>query len=156
MTPLADDAFELPPTDGVAAVWPLHDLDRMLAESDVVAVCCPLTPETRNLLDDAAFSRMKRGAYVVNVTRGEIIDGEALVAALKDGRCGGAALDVAPGEPLPSDHPLFTLPNVAMTPHTAGASQLRAPRNIARFCENLRRARQRQPLLGIVDKQLGY
>jgi phosphoglycerate dehydrogenase-like enzyme len=156
MTPLAVDAFELPPSDGVASVWPLHDLDRLLAESDVVAVCCPLTPETRNLLDDGAFSRMKRGAYVVNVTRGEIIDSDALVAALQDGRCGGAALDVAPGEPLAADHALFTLPNVAMTPHTAGASQLRAPRNIARFCENLRRARQRQPLLGVVDKQLGY
>jgi phosphoglycerate dehydrogenase-like enzyme len=99
---------------------------------------------------------MKRGALLVNVTRGEIIDGEALVRALHDGRCGGAALDVTPLEPLPADHPLWTCENVVMTPHTAGASQLRAARNLDRFCENLRRVRVGEPLLGVVDKQLGY
>jgi phosphoglycerate dehydrogenase-like enzyme len=156
MQPIAVDAWEVPPSDGVDSVWGLDRLDDLLGRSDVVAVCCPLTAETRGLLDERAFSTMKRGAMVVNVTRGEIIDGEALVGALADGRCGGAALDVAPIEPLPADHPLWTFPNVVMTPHTAGASQLRAPRNIARFCENLRRAREGKPLLGVVDKQLGY
>lgn len=156
MTPLAVDAWEVPPSDGVQAVWPLSQLDDLLAQSDVVAICCPLTPETHALLDDRAFSTMKRGAIVVNVTRGEIIDGDALVKALEDGRCGGAALDVAPQEPLPAGHPLWSLPNVMMTPHTAGASQHRAPRNIARFCDNLRRAREGKPLVGVVDKTLGY
>jgi phosphoglycerate dehydrogenase-like enzyme len=115
-----------------------------------------MTGQTKDLFDDAAFSQMKRGAFLVNVTRGEIINGEALVRALQGGRCAGAALDVAPLEPLPADHPLWTLGNVVMTPHTAGASQLRAPRNLDRFCENLRRARTGEPLVGIVDKQLGY
>ena len=92
----------------------------------------------------------------MNVTRGEIIDGEALVTALRDGRCGGAALDVAPEEPLPPDHPLWSFDNVVMTPHTAGASQLRGPRNIARFCENLRLAQAGSPLTGVVDKQAGF
>ena len=92
----------------------------------------------------------------MNVTRGEIIDGDALVAALTDGRCGGAALDVAPEEPLPDDHPLWGFDNVVMTPHTAGASQLRGPRNIARFCDNLRRAQNGEPLSGVVDKQAGF
>lgn len=153
---LAVDAHAVAASDGVVEVWPMRRLHELLGVSDVVAIGAPLTPETRGLFDDKAFSAFKRGALLVNVTRGEIVDGDALVAALRDGRCGGAALDVAPIEPLPADHPLWSFDNVAMTPHTAGASQLRAPRNVARFCENLERARRGQPLLGVVDKQLGY
>jgi len=156
MNVLALDEWPVPPSDGVSDVWGRDRLPELLAASDVVAVCCPLSPKTRNLFDDAAFTQMKRGAFLVNVTRGEIMDGDALVRALQDGRCGGAALDVAPLEPLPADHPLWTLENVVMTPHTAGASQLRAPRNLERFCENLRRVRMGEPLLGAIDKQLGY
>jgi phosphoglycerate dehydrogenase-like enzyme len=156
MRVLAVDAWPVEPSDGVAEVWPLTRLPELLATSDVVGIGCPLTPETRGLLDDKAFSQMKRGALLVNVTRGEVVDGDALVRALEDGRCGGAALDVAPQEPLPAEHPLWRFPNVVMTPHTAGASQLRGPRNIARFCENLRRARSGEPLVGVVDKRLGY
>ena len=137
-------------------MWRRDRLPELLAASDVIAVCCPLTAETRNLFNDTTFTQMKRGAFLVNVTRGEIIDGDALVRALRDGRCGGAGLDVAPLEPLPADHPLWTLESVVMTPHTAGASQLRASRNLDRFCENLRRVRTGEPLLGVVDKQLGY
>ena len=102
--------------------------------------CSPHRRDPRGLFDDTRFAAMKPGALLVNVTRGEIVDGDALVRALRSGRLGGAALDVAPIEPLPADHPLWTFDNVVMTPHTAGASQLRGPRNIARFCENLRRA----------------
>jgi phosphoglycerate dehydrogenase-like enzyme len=152
----AVDALAVPPSDGVEEVWTLDRLDDLLATSDVVAIGAPLTPETQNLIDDHAFSAMRPGALIMNVTRGEIIDGTALVAALRDGRCGGAALDVAPEEPLPPDHPLWTFDNVAMTPHTAGASQLRGPRNIARFCENLRLAQRGDPLTGVVDKQAGF
>lgn len=156
MNVLAADVSPVSPSDGVDEVWPIARLFDLLAASDVVAIGAPLTDETRALFNDAAFSAMKRGALIVNVTRGEIIDGEALVAALRDGRCGGAALDVAPIEPLPADHPLWSFDNVAMTPHTAGASQHRAPRNIARFCENLERAQKGAPLVGVVDKKLGY
>jgi phosphoglycerate dehydrogenase-like enzyme len=156
MRVLAVDAWPVPASDGASEVWGLDRLDELLAASDVVAIGAPLTAETRGLLGEKAFSRMKRGAFLVNVTRGEIVDGDALVAALQDGRLGGAALDVAPKEPLPADHPLWSLPNVVMTPHTAGASQLRAPRNVARFCENLRRAQRGEPLVGVVDKRLGY
>ena len=156
MNVLACDVFPVAPSDGVDEVWPMERLDELLGASDVVAIGAPLTDETRGLFDDAAFSAMKRGALLVNVTRGEIVDGDALVAALRDGRCGGAALDVAPVEPLPADHPLWSFENVAMTPHTSGASQLRAPRNIARFCENLERAQKGEPLVGVVDKKLGY
>jgi phosphoglycerate dehydrogenase-like enzyme len=156
MQVIACDVMPVPASDGVAEVWTMDRLDDLLAASDVIAVGAPLTDETRNLFDDARFASMKPGALIVNVTRGEIIDGDALVRALRDGHLGGAALDVAPMEPLPADHPLWTLDNVVMTPHTAGASQLRGPRNIARFCENLRRAQRGEPLIGVVDKQLGY
>ena len=159
METIAVDEFPSPPEPGadhgVAEVWPTDRLDDLLAQSDVVAVCCPLTPATDGLFNAEVFAKMKPGSYVVNVTRGECIDGPDLVAALK-GHLGGAALDVAPGEPLPKDHELFTLDNVAMTPHTAGASQLRAPRNVARFVDNLKRAQKGEPLDGVVDKTLGY
>lgn len=156
MKVLAVDLHAVAPSDGVAEVWGIERLRELLAVSDVVAIGAPLTAQTRNLIDDRAFSAMKRGALLVNVTRGEIVEGEALVAALRDGRCGGAALDVAPIEPLPAEHPLWSFDNVVMTPHTAGASQWRAERNVARFCENLERARRGEPLVGVVDKRLGY
>ncbi len=153
---LALDEQPVPASDGVDVVWGRNRLEELVTSSDVVAVCCPLTTETRQLFNDTTFAHMKQGALLVNVTRGEIVDGEALVRALQDGRCGGAALDVAPIEPLPADHPLWTFENVVMTPHTAGASQLRATRNLDRFCENLRRIHLGEPLVGVVDKQLGY
>ncbi len=156
MTTLAVDALPVAPSDGVAEVWPLDALDRLLMQSDVVAIGAPLTNETQGLIDADAFSMMRDGTLIMNVTRGEIIDGDALVEALRSGRCGGAALDVAPQEPLPEDHPLWGFDNVVMTPHTAGASQLRGPRNIARFCENLRLAQAGQPVVGLVDKQAGF
>lgn len=156
MNTIAVDEFPSPGDHGVEEVWPTDRIDDLLAQSDVVAICCPLTPTTDKLINSSTLAKMKPGSYVVNVTRGEIIDGDDLVAALESGHLGGAALDVAPGEPLPADHPLFTLDNVAMTPHTAGASQLRAPRNVARFVDNLRRARSGEPLDGVVDKNLGF
>lgn len=156
MNTIAVDEFPSPGDHGVDEVWSTDRMGELLAVSDVVAVCCPLTPTTDKLINAKTLATMKPGAILVNVTRGEIIDDEALVSALASGHLGGAALDVAPGEPLPADHPLFSLANVAMTPHTAGASQLRAPRNVARFVENLRRAQAGQPLDGVVDKQLGF
>ena len=137
-------------------VHPMSHFPRLLEQSDVVAVCCPLTDETRQLFDDAAFARMKRSAILINVTRGEIVDADALVRAIESGAIAGAGLDVAPGEPLPSDHPLWGLETVVMTPHTAGASQLRAGRNLDRFTENLRRFQNGRPLVGVVDTALGY
>ncbi len=156
MNTIAVDEFPSPGDHGVEEVWSTNRLDELLALSDVVAICCPLTSTTDRLINDETLATMKPGAFVVNVTRGEIIDDQSLVSALSSGHLGGAALDVAPGEPLPPDHALFSLPNVAMTPHTAGASQLRAPRNVARFVDNLRRARAGQPLDGVIDKNLGF
>lgn len=153
---LALDELAVPAGDGVEEVWPAARLGELLGRSDVVAVCCPLTKATDKLFDDAAFAAMKDGAMLVNVTRGEVVDGDALVRALQGGRLGGAALDVVAGEPLPADHPIWGFDNVAMTPHTAGASQYRAARNVARFVDNLTRFRAGAELVGVVDKQAGF
>lgn len=156
MNTIAVDEYPAAPDHGVAEVWPLDRLDDLLAQSDVVAVCLPLTDETDAMFDEAMFAKMKPGSYIVNVTRGEIIQDAPLVAALESGHLGGAALDVAPGEPLPPDHALFTLANVAMTPHTAGASQQRAGRNVARFIRNLEAAQRNEGFEGVVDKHAGF
>jgi phosphoglycerate dehydrogenase-like enzyme len=107
-------------------------------------------------LNHEAFLTMKESAYLVNVTRGEVMDEEALVDALQTGKIRGAALDVAPREPLPADSALWSMPNVVMTPHTAGASQYRMARNLDRFVNNLERYTTDQPLVGMIDKELGY
>lgn len=156
MSCLAVDEMAVPAGNGVGEVWPTTRLSDVLGASDVVAICCPLTEATTGLFDDAVFAAMKPGAILVNVTRGEVVDDAALVRALESGRLGGAALDVTPVEPLPADHPLWRFDNVVITPHTAGASQHRGRRNLARFCDNLRRYRAGQELIGLVDKRAGY
>ena len=156
MKVVALDRDPVPGSPEVSAVLGAGGFDSLLTTSDVLAICCPLTPETRGKFDAAAFRKMKNSAIVVNVTRGETMVEDDLVAALEAGEIGGAALDVAPREPLPPSSRLWSLPQVAMTPHTAGASQFRAERNLARFVENLRRLRRREPLEGVIDKALGY
>ena len=150
------DRDPVAPSPEVEDVLGLADFDGLLETSDVVAVCCPLTPETRGRFNAEAFDRMQPSAYLVNVTRGEVMVEEDLVAALESGSIAGAALDVAPREPLPPDSRLWSLPNVVMTPHTAGASQFRAPRNVDRFVGNIRRFLDGERLAGVIDKELGY
>ncbi|XOV88801.1 MAG: D-2-hydroxyacid dehydrogenase [Pseudomonadota bacterium] len=152
----AVDRDPVPPSAEVASVAGLDDFFPMLGRADVVSICCPLTPETRNLFDAEAFGAMKPGAFLMNVTRGEVMVESDLEAALTNGQLRGAALDVAPREPLPPDSPLWTMDNVVMTPHTAGASPYRAQRNIDRFVRNLARLRSNQTLEGVIDKRLGY
>ena len=153
---IAVDREPVATTPEVAEVWPSDRLDDLLAESDVVASGLPLTEETRELFDARAFELMKPTAVFVNVTRGEVYDGLALAQAIEDGQIYGAGLDVAPEEPLPADHPLWTTKNVVMTPHTAGASQFRVGRNLDRFCRNIGHYRAGEPLEGAIDKELGY
>ncbi len=156
MTVQAVDRDPVPASPEVAEVQGPDFFTELLATSDVLAVCVPLTAETRGRFDARAFAAMKPGAWLVNVTRGEVMVEDALLGALEAGRLRGAALDVAPREPLPAESPLWSLPNVAMTPHTAGASQYRARRNLDRFVRNLERLRRGEPLEGLVDKELGY
>jgi len=156
MDVIAVDSEPVEGTAEVADVWGMDRFFDLLAQSDVVMVCCPLTHETRNLFNDAAFDAMKQTALIVNVTRGPIIDGDALVRALSGGKIRGAGLDVTPIEPLPADHPLWEQQNILITPHTAGASQARVHRNVARFVGNLRKYREGAALDGEIDKIKGF
>jgi phosphoglycerate dehydrogenase-like enzyme len=156
MTVRAVDAFPVEPSDGVEVVEGMDVLDEVIGISDVLAVGLPLTNETRGMCNDDFFSTMKPTAIFLNVTRGEIIDGPSLERALQNGTIGGAALDVAPVEPLPADSPLWGFKNCVMTPHTAGASQHRGRRNLERFCRNLVAVRAGGALEGVVDKQAGF
>ncbi len=97
-------------------------LEELLAQADFVSLHTPLTPETTHLFDAGRLAQMKRGAILINTARGAIVETEALVAALRNGPLGGAALDVTDPEPLPASHPLYALPNALITPHMASAS----------------------------------
>jgi len=98
-------------------------VDQLVEESDIVVLCCPLTPETTGLLSRERIGRMKPGALLINVSRGPVVDDDALIEALRDGAIGGAALDVFSTQPLPPDHPYFSFPNVIVTPHMAGITE---------------------------------
>ena len=111
--------------------WPVPFAE-LLAESDYISVHCPRTRDSANLFDAEAFGQMKQGAYLINVTRGGIIDEDALYTALANGQIAGAGLDVTEIEPLPADSPLWQAPNIILTPHRAGASQHR-PRKVYEF-----------------------
>ena len=132
------------------------DLARFLPRADVVVICLPLTDETRGLFDAARLALLPQGAILVNIARGPIVDTDALLAALESGHLGGACLDVTDPEPLPAGHPLWSRDDVLITPHTAGAAALTGRRRDALFEENLRRFGAGEPLLNVVDKQLGY
>ena len=153
---IALDRDPVPVSAEVDAVMRPDAFDDLLGRSDVVAICCPLTAETRGRFDARAFRAMKPTAVLVNVTRGEVMVEDDLVHALESGAIRGAALDVAPTEPLSAVSRLWTLPQVVMTPHTAGASQFRAQRNLDRFVRNLERFRRGEALEGEIDKDLGY
>jgi phosphoglycerate dehydrogenase-like enzyme len=152
---LAVDIEDVPPEPGVT-LWPADRLVDLLERSDVVVIGLPLTKATRHLFTRDLFRRMRRRAILINVTRGEIVYGEDLLAALDEGLIWGAGLDVTDPEPLPPDHRLWTHPRVIVTPHTAGGSPRRAGRAIATFVENLRRLRSGEALLALIDKQKGY
>jgi phosphoglycerate dehydrogenase-like enzyme len=156
MRVVAVDPEEIVPPPYVTHVWPLERLPRLLGESDAVVICAPLTARTLGLFDRGAFERMQRHAVLVNVTRGAIVDESSLLAALREGLIAGVGLDVTPTEPLPDDHPLWSMPNVVITPHVAGASPRRLDRAVGLFCENLQRFKAGQELRSLIDKRKGY
>ena len=141
------------PIDGIRIV---RSLTELLAASDHVVVAAPATGATRKLLGADAFKAIKPGAHLVNVARGELVDQEALIAALDDGRVGMASLDVADPEPLPAGHPLYTHPKVRLTPHISWSSVGTLERTIGIFAENLRRYDAGEPLQGIVNVEAEY
>jgi phosphoglycerate dehydrogenase-like enzyme len=133
-----------------------ESLPDLLADSDFVVLAAPLTPETENMIDEAALSHVKPGAWLINVARGRLVDERALLRALEGGPLGGAVLDAFREEPLPPSSPFYDLPNVIVTPHTSWSSGRVLDRSVGLFCENLRRFRDGRPLLNVVDRSVGY
>jgi phosphoglycerate dehydrogenase-like enzyme len=123
---------------GVDKVYRREELHAMLGEADVVVLIMPHTPETENMIDAAAIAQLKPTAILVNIARGQVIDEDALIAALRDGRIAGAALDVFREEPLPPSSPLWDLPNVIINPHSASTADTEDRKITDMFCENLR------------------
>ena len=119
-------------------IYPTTKLHEVLGRADAVVVTAPHTPETENLIDAAAFGAMKRGIAFVNIARGQIVDELTLIECLRDGRIGFAALDVALVEPLPSHSPLWDMPNVLISPHSASTVFRENERITDIFCRNLR------------------
>jgi len=145
-----------PVPHGVEAVWTPDRLPDLLAQSDVVVLVAPRTPSTTRLMGRAQFEQMKPGALFVNVSRGRLIDDAALIDGLREGRIGGAALDVFTEEPLEPSSPYWDLPNVIVTPHTSGAMRDYWTPLVALFADNLRRFEKGEPLRNVVDKVAGY
>ena len=135
-----------PRGDEPCETWPLGRLDDLLAIVDYLVLALPLTTETRGILDARAMARLRPEAFVVNVGRGELVDEPALVRALQAKRLAGAALDVFAVEPLPPESPLWDMPNVIVTPHSAGQNPGNAVRAVELFLDNLARYMRGNPL----------
>jgi len=140
----------------IEALLPSERLPDLLADADHVALSLPLTSATERLIGRDELARMGPSAYLYNVGRGELVDQEALVAALRDGTIAGAGLDVATPEPLPADSPLWALPNVLITGHTAGRTPLYWERGIELLIDNVRRFLAGEELRNTVDTRAGY
>jgi phosphoglycerate dehydrogenase-like enzyme len=140
------------PLPGIRAA----SLEDVLAEADHLVVTAPATPETYHLIGEETLKLVKPGVHVVNIARGPLVDSDALMAAIDDGRVARASLDVAEGEPLPAGHPLYAHPGVRLTPHSSNSSTRTANRTVQMFTENLARYRAGQALEGLVDVAAGY
>lgn len=156
MTVLATRATPRPAPDFVSEVGLAGDLTRFAPRADIVVNTLPLTPDTRGQFDARVFATMKKGAYFVNVGRGATVVTADLVAALRSGALAGAGLDVVDPEPLPSDHPLWTMPNVIITPHSSSDSDVDEESRWLVVRENLRRYVAGQRMLSVVDPARGY
>jgi len=145
-----------PSADLAERLYPPQAVASMAALCDFLVIAAPLTPETRGMIDRRVFEALKPTAYLVDLSRGGLVDHAALVEALTEKKLAGAMLDVFPAEPLPDGSPLWEMPNVLLSPHIAGSSGDYYERATELFGENLRRYLSDQPLLNLYDPQLGY
>jgi len=140
--------------DGVRCLHGADGLNTLLAESEILVLLAPLTPETENLLNTGTIARMRRGAHVINVARGPLIDDDALIAAMDSGQVASATLDVFRIEPLPQDHPYWSHPSVTISPHIASITR---PETAARVVmDQIERFERGEPFAHAVDRESGY
>jgi phosphoglycerate dehydrogenase-like enzyme len=152
MTVLATDARRTSAPAGVTELHKPEAIDTLLPRADFVILTVPHTPATEGFMNRARFQRMKRTAFFINIGRGMTTKLDDLVAALKAGEIAGAALDVYEQEPLPADHPLWTMPNVLMTPHMAGYGPYLDDRRYEIVKDNCRAFLDGKPMRNVVDK----
>ena len=152
----AVDTRPMPAPAEVREVWGMERLGELMQMSDWFVVAAPLTEETRGLIDRRRVEQLKDGAYVVVISRGKIVDEEALVDSLRSGRLAGAALDALAQEPLPSDSPLWDMDNVVVSPHASALTPDMSEGRRRIFKENLRRFLANEPFLYVCDKSAGF
>jgi phosphoglycerate dehydrogenase-like enzyme len=143
-------------SEGADAVFGPAQIDEIFRQADYVVLAAPVTDGTMAIANAERLALMKADACLINVGRGPLVDEAALAAALREKKIGGAALDVFPKEPLAADSPLWDVPNLLITPHTAALTDKLWERHYSLFSENLRRYLNGQPLLAVVDKRKGY
>ena len=156
MKVIAVDARRTDRPVGVAELHPSGALDGLLPRADFVILTVPHTPATEGFMNRARFQKMKRTAFFINIGRGKTTRLDDLVAALRAGEIAGAGLDVFEEEPLPADHPLWTMPGVLITPHTAGFGPYLDERRFEILLDNCRRFIAGQPLRNVVDKSAWF
>jgi len=156
MRVIGTDARRGTPPPGMLELHAADDLDALLPRADFVVLTVPHTPATEGFMNRERFRRMKRSAYFINIGRGRTTRLADLVAALQAGEIAGAGLDVFEQEPLPAEHPLWTLPGVIITPHTAGYGPYLDERRYAIILENCRRFVAGEPLRNVVDKAVWF
>jgi phosphoglycerate dehydrogenase-like enzyme len=156
MRVLAVDAEAVPPGEGVAEVWPLARLDELCSASDVLIVAAPITPNSRGMIGPRQIRLLKRGSFLLSMSRGAIVDEPGLVDALEEGHLAGAGLDVTATEPLPTGDPLWTAPNLIITPHMSASSKLTSDLTWSILSENLGHFLRGEPLTNLVDKHRGW
>jgi phosphoglycerate dehydrogenase-like enzyme len=147
---------EGPPPDHVDEVHGPKRLAELAGRADAMVVSLPLTEQTAGLIDRATIERLPASCIFVNVGRGGVVDEPALIEALRERRIAGAVLDVFATEPLPESSPLWTLPNVLVTPHAAALSARENERIVELFCDNLRRYLDGRPLCNVVEPGVYY
>jgi phosphoglycerate dehydrogenase-like enzyme len=156
MRVLAVDAEAVPAGEGVEEVWPLARLNDLCRGADVLAIAAPITPGSRDMIGREQIRHMKRGSFVLQMSRGAIVNEAALVDALEEGHLSGAGLDVTATEPLPVGDPLWTAPNLLITPHTSAMSPLTMELNWSILSENVGRFVRGEQLMNLVDKHRGW
>lgn len=156
MTVIGVDPKPMPPNPHVNRMVHPDQLDSVLPQADVLFIAAPLTPQTENMIGSKQFELMKKGSYLIAVSRGKLVNTDALVKALDERRLAGAGLDVTNPEPLPKGHPLWKFENVIITPHIAGQSDSVQSRRMDLLKTNVARFVNGQPLLNVVDKEKGY
>lgn len=155
-TIFATDWFPVHKPPHVAELLPADAIDEILPRIDILILAAPLTEQTRGMIDARRLALLPRGAYVVNVARGQLVKTDDLVAALESGHLAGAAVDVTDPEPLPPESKLWSQPNVIITPHVGGQAATRIDDMTNFFCNNLTRYLAGSPLVNLVDKRLGF